>query len=96
LIFGVGFAVLGYCPGTLVGAIGQGSLDALFGGLVGLLIGAGLYSELYPRLEQTILHRGDFGELTLPQMLKVNPWWVIFPLAVGLVALLVLLETAGL
>ena len=96
LIFGVGFAVLGYCPGTLVGAIGQGSLDALFGGLVGLLIGAGLYSELYPRLEKAILHRGDFGELTLPQMLKINHWWVIFPLAVGLVALLVLLETAGL
>src|SRR3990172_10730826 len=25
LIFGVGFAVLGYCPGTLAGAVGQGA-----------------------------------------------------------------------
>ena len=35
LIFGVGFGLLGYCPGTIAGAIGQGSLDALFGGAVG-------------------------------------------------------------
>lgn len=95
LIFGVGFAVLGYCPGTLVAAIGQGSLDALFGGLAGLLIGAGLYSELYPRLERTLLHRGDFGELSLPRMFRINPWWVIFPLAAGLVALLFLIERSG-
>lgn len=40
LIFGVGFAVLGYCPGTIMGAIGQGSLDALTGGFVGILIGS--------------------------------------------------------
>lgn len=26
LIFGIGFALLGYCPGTAVGAVGQGSL----------------------------------------------------------------------
>ena len=32
LIFGAGFAILGYCPGTLMGAVGQGSVDALLGG----------------------------------------------------------------
>ena len=37
LIFGVGFAVLGYCPGTIAGAIGNGYLDALAGGLAGIL-----------------------------------------------------------
>ena len=35
LIFGVGFALLGYCPGTIAGAIGNGYLDALVGGLPG-------------------------------------------------------------
>src|SRR4030067_839035 len=45
LIFGGGFAVLGHCPGTLAGAVGQGSLGALFGGLAGILLGAGLFSE---------------------------------------------------
>ncbi|MFH0966864.1 MAG: YeeE/YedE thiosulfate transporter family protein, partial [Methanobacteriota archaeon] len=31
-IFGLGFAILGLCPGTLAGAIGTGQMDALFGG----------------------------------------------------------------
>jgi hypothetical protein len=54
LIFGVGFGILGYCPGTMVGAVGQGSLDALFGGIIGMLIGAGIFSEMYPKLERGI------------------------------------------
>jgi len=49
LIFGLGFGTLGYCPGTVAGAVGQGSLDALFGGVVGIFIGAGLFAHLYPR-----------------------------------------------
>jgi len=95
LIFGVGFALLGYCPGTMVGAIGQGSLDALFGGLLGMLIGAGLFAEFYPALEKGILRRGDFGELTFPQLLKVNPWWLILPVALGIMGLFYWLETSG-
>lgn len=96
LIFGVGFALLGYCPGTMIGAIGQGSLDALFGGLLGMLIGAGLFAEFYPRLEKGILRWGDFGDLTFPQLLKVNPWWLILPVALGIMGLLYWLETSGL
>jgi hypothetical protein len=95
LIFGVGFALLGYCPGTLAGAVGQGSLDALFGGVVGILIGAGLLAELYPKLDKTILNRGHFGEITWPQLLKVNPWWVILPVAFWIVDLLVVIEKYG-
>ena len=96
LLFGVGFAVLGYCPGTIAGAVGQGFLDALFGGVVGMLIGAGLLAALYPRLQRAILSKGDFGELTLPQLLRVNPWVVVVPVAVILILLLRWLETAGL
>lgn len=32
LIFGIGFGLLGYCPGTAVGAVAHGALDALAGG----------------------------------------------------------------
>ena len=32
LVFVIGFGLLGYCPGTMAGAAGQGSLDALLGG----------------------------------------------------------------
>ena len=96
LIFGVGFALLGYCPGTMIGAVGQGSLDALFGGVLGVLIGAGLLAELFPALEKGILRKGDFGELTFPELLKVNPWWIILPVALGIMGLLYWLETSGL
>jgi len=96
LIFGVGFAVLGYCPGTLVGAIGRGALDALFGGVVGILVGSAVFAELYPRLQKPILNQGDFGQLTLPQLLKVNPWVAVIPAAVILTASLLWMERAGL
>ena len=96
LIFGVGFGLLGYCPGTLAGAVGQGSLDALLGGLLGILIGAGLFSEFYPKLDKGILNKGHFGEITWPQLLKVNPWSMIIPVTIGVIALLFWVEKSGL
>lgn len=96
LIFGIGFGILGYCPGTVAGAIGQGSLDALFGGLPGILIGTGLYAEIYPKLEGRILGRGYFGTVTLPELLKVNPWVVLIPAVILLGMILFMLERAGL
>lgn len=96
LIFGVGFAVLGYCPGTIAGAVGNGYLDALVGGLAGIIIGSGLFAARYPRLKSGILAKGDFGDLTLPRLFKVNDWVVVVPAAVGLVLLLIALEIAGL
>jgi len=96
LIFGVGFAVLGYCPGTIAGAIGNGYLDALVGGLAGILVGAGLFAALYPRLSRGILAKGDFGDLTLPRLLKVNDWFVVIPVAPLIFLLLYWLERADL
>jgi hypothetical protein len=96
LIFGVGFGTLGYCPGTLAGAVGQGYLSALVGGVVGVLIGAGIFAAMYPRLEGAILHKGDFGQLTLPQLLKANSWAIVVPAAILLAVLLWWIEKAGL
>jgi hypothetical protein len=96
LVFGLGFAVLGYCPGTIAGAIGNGYLDALVGGLIGIIVGSGLFASLYPRLKDGILKKGDFGNLTLPRLLKVNDWIIIAPLSGLLILLLYLMEHAGL
>jgi hypothetical protein len=96
LFFGIGFATLGYCPGTIAGAVGQGSLDALFGGVIGILIGAGILAALYPKLQGTIMKKGDFGDLTLPRLLGVNHWAIVIPVAAGIIALLVWMERAGL
>lgn len=96
LIFGLGFAILGYCPGTIAGAIGNGFLDALVGGLAGILIGTGLFAALYPKLRTGILAKGDFGDITIPKLLKVNDWVVVIPVAVLILTLLIWLETSGL
>ncbi|MGM0465928.1 MAG: YeeE/YedE thiosulfate transporter family protein [Acidobacteriota bacterium] len=95
LIFGVGFAVLGYCPGTIAGAVGNGYLDALVGGLIGIIVGAGLYASLYPKVRNGILKKGEFGTITFPELFKVNDWVVVIPAAVVLVLFLYWLETAG-
>lgn len=96
LIFGAGFAILGYCPGTLAGAIGNGHLDALTGGLAGILIGAGLFASLYPKLSKGILKKGDYGDITLPRLLKVNDWVVVIPVAMLIVLFLMWIEGKGL
>jgi uncharacterized protein len=96
LVFGVGFALLGYCPGTIAGAVGNGYLDAAVAGLIGIILGSGLLAALYPRLNAGILRLGDFGERTLPQVLKVNEWVVIVPLSFIIVLGLYMLERGGL
>lgn len=95
LIFGVGFATLGYCPGTMAGALGNGYLDAL-AGIGGMLAGAGFFAALFPRLRRSILSRGDFGDTTIPRLLKVNEWFLIIPLCFLLVLLLIWIESRGL
>ena len=37
LIFGTGWGLLGYCPGTALGALGEGRWDSIFG-IAGMLI----------------------------------------------------------
>lgn len=96
LIFGLGFAILGYCPGTIAGAIGNGYLDALVGGLTGIWIGTGLFAVLYPKLRTSILAKGDFGDITLPKLFKVNDWFVVIPVAVLILTLLLWMESSGL
>ena len=94
LIFGIGFGILGYCPGTVAGAVGQGSMDALLGGVIGILIGAGLFAAIYPKLHDPILSKGHFGEITLPRLFKVRPWVVVCPVAILILVLLALIERA--
>lgn len=95
LIFGVGFGILGYCPGTAAGAVGQGCLDALLGGVVGILIGAGLFAAIYHKIHRPVLSKGHFGEITFPELLRVNHWVVVVIVAVMIVVLLGFIEKSG-
>jgi uncharacterized membrane protein YedE/YeeE len=86
LIFGLGWGILGYCPGTQMGALGEGRWDAVWG-ILGMLVGAALFAEVYPALKATVLTWGDFGKITIPQILGISHWPVII-IIVGLGILL--------
>jgi len=76
VLFGAGWAVMGFCPGTAIGALGEGRWHALFA-VLGMVVGAALYAELYPLLKSTVLAWKDFGKLGLPEALGVSRWAII-------------------
>jgi len=47
-----------------------------------MLLGAGIFAEFYPALKNTVLQWGDYGKITIPQVLGVNHWIIIFILIV--------------
>ncbi len=94
LLFGIGFAVLGYCPGTIVGAMGQGSLDALLPGLAGILIGSALYANFHQKFSG-LINKGKFSQATLPEKLNINHWKIIFPVVAILISVLIIIELYG-
>jgi len=95
LIFGLGWGLLGYCPGTSAGALGEGRWDALWG-ILGMLSGAALFAESYPVLKKTVLTWGNFGKITLPQILGINHWALIVIFVVGGLLLFWWFEKKGL
>lgn len=91
LIFGVGMVLLGYCPGTALAAVGQGSRDAGVG-IAGALVGAAVYAEVYPFLARTLEPIGKLGKITFADATHASPWWFIIGLALVAVVLFVVLE----
>lgn len=85
LLFGIGWGLFGLCPGTAIGALGEGRWHAVFG-IVGMLAGASLYNALYPLMQSTVLTWGVMGDVTLPALVNVNHWLII--IALGAVFLL--------
>ena len=67
LMFGIGFVIGGYCPGTSCVAASSGRIDGLVL-IAGMMSGIWVFVELYPRLE-TFLNMSPMGELELPGLL---------------------------
>jgi uncharacterized membrane protein YedE/YeeE len=78
-LFGVGFVVSGYCPGTAVAGLASGKLDALLT-MVGIVTGSLLFAVLFPVLEGFYVS-SDRGTETLQKLTGVNHWIVLIVLA---------------
>lgn len=70
LFFGPAMVFLGYCPGTAVAAAGEGKRDAWWG-LLGMTLGAAVYSEFDVACTRALRAPLDLGPVTLPQLTGV-------------------------
>lgn len=80
-LFGLGWSVMGYCPGTSIGALGEGRWHAVWA-ILGMITGAAVFAEIYPFFKQTVLTWKDWGKISLADALGANHWLVIITLAV--------------
>jgi hypothetical protein len=72
VIFGVGFAVGGYCPGTCVVGAGEGRKDAFFT-IAGGIIGALAFTLVFETVITPLVKMTDFGKVTVASALGVSP-----------------------
>lgn len=92
LIFGVGFGLGGYCPGTCVVGAGEGRKDALWtiaGGILGALVFTLAYSAVVAPINKLM----NFGKVTLAQALHLPTWAAVALLAGVLLVTVALLPT---
>ncbi len=82
LLFGIGMAILGYCPGTVAISLGQGNLDAL-AGIIGGLCGSLLFAVAYPDLAPLL--GPDLGTLSLRSLLPNDSLFWIATVAAAIV-----------
>ena len=94
-LFGAGWAIMGFCPGTSLGALGEGRWHAVFA-IIGMVVGAALYAELYPFFKSTVLAWKDFGKIGLQEALGVSLWVIIPSFWAGTISLFFWFERKGL
>jgi len=80
LIFGVGMAILGYCPGTLPVSLGEGSMDALVG-IIGGICGGIVYTLIQPAIQGML--GPDMGKLSLESTMGGGSLYYILVFAFG-------------
>lgn len=76
LIFGVGFAVGGYCPGTSAVAVSSGKVDAMIF-VLGFLGGVLAFSETFPLFE-SFYNAGSMGRIFLYEPFGASPGLAVF------------------
>ncbi|WP_457640162.1 YeeE/YedE thiosulfate transporter family protein [Persephonella sp.] len=71
LVFGVGMVIVGYCPGSMPEAVGEGRMDALLGIISGV-IGGIIFTVYYPVYHNSFLHGETLGAFTVTDLLGLE------------------------
>jgi len=95
LIFGVGMALAGFCPGTAMAGAGEGKLDYLVPGLLGFLVGAVIYGLTYDAVFPKISALANYGNVTMPQLWNINPYLTVLVFTIMALVLFYLIDRAG-
>ncbi len=95
VVFGVGMATAGYCPGTVAAQAGEGHLDAWVAGLSGLLVGAIVFGLLQPNIMPKLAPLGALGRVTVAGLTGASPWLVLLVFAQLVVLTLTLTARVG-
>ncbi len=76
LVFGAGFIIGGYCPGTSIAAMAIGRKDG-YSFALGMLAGVFAYAELVPGVDGWIADTAQ-GVMTLPSITGIGAgWWAL-------------------
>ena len=73
VLFGIGMAAAGFCPGTVAAGAGRGNLDYLIPGFLGFLVGGVAFGLAYPSFMPQLTKVMNLGNLSLPEMLNLSP-----------------------
>ncbi len=96
LIFGVGMSLSGFCPGTCATGAGEGKLDYLIPGLLGFLVGAGIYGLTYSQVFPAISSIANSGNVVIPDLWNLSPFLSVVLFALMAVFMFYLIDRAGL
>jgi uncharacterized protein len=91
LLFGVGMAIYGYCPGTGFAAAATGRTHALVG-VLGMIAGAIAYAYAFEGLRGTVLAWWNAGRITLVDVTGLPMWSLYLGLAAVALGVFALIE----
>lgn len=95
LIFGIGMALAGFCPGTCVAGAGEGKVDYLVPGILGFLTGAVIYGLTYDKVFPKISAIANYGNVTLPELWHISPYLAILVFTIMALVLFYLIDRMG-
>ncbi len=95
MLFGIGMALIGMCPGTAVAGAGRGQLDYLIPGIGGMLVGALAYGFLYPTISDFLAKFHNYGTVKLPELWGLSPFLSVYVMALLFFLVLYALGKSG-